>query len=118
MRDGAIEGYVKPLFKNVEVYESEQDKHKNIFRQAYEGIVGGAAKLLKNRRGEVATVTSLNGPLANPKANALQALRGVLRNAFTQAILPGFRNEIFQREPYKYRVAMKKEKDTDETISR
>ena len=120
VRNGAVEGYVKPLFKNVEVYESEQDKHKNIFRQAYEGLVGGAAKLLQNRRGQVATVTSLNGPLDDPKANALQALRGLLKNAFVKAILPGFRNEIFQREPYKFRAAMKKENDKgkDETVNR
>jgi hypothetical protein len=110
IRDGAVEGYVKPLFKGVEVYESEQDKHKNVFKKMYEGIVGGAAKMLENKHGEIATVTSLNGPLEDPNANSLQALRGLLRNAFVKAIMPGFRNQIFQKEPYKYRMAMKKEK--------
>jgi hypothetical protein len=120
IRDGAVKGYVKPLFKNVEVYESEQDKDKNVFRKAYEGLVGGAAKLLKNDRDEIATITSLDGPLENPKANSMQALQGLLRNAFVKAILPGFRNEIFHREPYKYRAAMKKEneKDQDQSVKR
>jgi hypothetical protein len=114
IRDGWVEGYIKPLFRDIEVLDSEQDKDKNVFKKIYEGIVGGIAKLLENQRGEVATVTSLNGPLENPKANAMQALSGLLKNAFVKSILPGFQNEIRRVEPYKYRVAMKKQKKARE----
>ena len=48
VRDGAVDAWVKPLFRNVEVLDSEQDKHKSIFRKMYEGIIGGVAKLLRN----------------------------------------------------------------------
>ena len=114
VRDGRVQGYVKPLFRDIEVYESDQDKHKNVFKKMYEGIVGGLAKMLENQRGEVATVTSLDGPLEDPKADAMQALGGLLRNAFAKAILPGFQNEIRRLEPYKYRVAIKKERKAKE----
>ena len=38
--------------------------------------------------------------------------------AFDESLASSFRNEIFPREPYKYRAATKKEKDKDETVSR
>lgn len=62
VREGAIDWYVKPLFRDVKVYDSEQDKNKNPLRKAYEGIIGGLTKILENRKGEVATVASLKGP--------------------------------------------------------
>jgi len=114
VRDGAIDGYVKPMFRNIEVLDSAQDKHKNVFRKMYEGVIGGAAKILENHKGEVATVTSLKGPAADPKADTWQALGGLLKNAFVKAILPGFRREIHRVEPVKYRAAMKREKKDTE----
>jgi hypothetical protein len=117
VRDGTIDGWVKPLFRDIDVYESEQDKHKNVFRKMYEGVVGGVAKVLQNRQGKVATVTSLKGPVEDPKANTVQVLGGLLRNAFVQAILPGFRQEIHRIEPVKYRAALKREKK-DEGVRR
>jgi hypothetical protein len=105
-----VDAWVKPLFRNVEVLDSEQDKHKSIFRKMYEGIIGGVAKLLRNDKGEVATVTRLQGPLDNPKANGMQALGGLLKNAFVKTILPGFHDEISRLNPIKYRAFTKKEK--------
>ena len=113
-KEGQLEGYVKPMFRNIEVLDSAQDKHKNVFRKMYEGVIGGAAKILENHKGEVATVTSLKGPAADPKADTWQALGGLLKNAFVKAILPGFRREIHRVEPVKYRAAMKREKKDTE----
>jgi hypothetical protein len=118
VRDGAIDGWVKPLFRDVEVLDSKQDKHENVFHKMYEGMVGGVAKILQNRQGKVATVTSLKGPVEDPKANTMQVLRGLLRNAFVQAILPGFRNEIHRIEPMKYRAALKRERKETATRGR
>jgi hypothetical protein len=109
VRDGRITGYVKPLFRGIKVYDSEQDKHKNVFRKMYEGIVGGIAKMLENRKGEVATVTNLDGSVDDPKANTLQVIGGLLKNAFVKAILPGFQREISRLAPLKYRKAKKEE---------
>lgn len=114
VRDGQIDGYVKPLFRDVNVYDSEQDKHKNLFRKAYEGVIGGVTKMLENRRGEVATVTSLKGPADNPNADTFEALGGLLRNAFVKAILPGFQHQLALRDPMRYRAIKKEQRKTEQ----
>ncbi len=104
VRDGRIRGYVKPLFRDVNVYDKEQDQGKNVFRKMYEGIVGGVARLLENRRRkEVATVTTLDGPVDDPKSSALQIIGNLVKNAFIKSILPGFQSEVRGIDPYKYR---------------
>lgn len=110
VRDGRIEGYVKPLFRDLKVYDSEQDKHENAFRKMWEAIVGGVAKILENRRGEVATVASLEGPVENPGSNALEVIGGLLRNAFVRAIRPGFQNELARVNPLRYHELKKQQK--------
>ena len=115
MRDGMINGYVKPLFHDVNVYDKEQDKGKNVFRKMYEGIVGGVAKILENKRSkDVATVTSLNGPVDDPKSSALQIVANLVKNAFIKSILPGFQAEVRGINPYRYRDLGKDQKDEQE----
>jgi hypothetical protein len=109
VRDGYVRGYVKPLFEGVDVYDHEQDKHKSVLRKMYEGIVGGVAKLLENDRGQVATVASLDGPVADPKADTMQIIGGLLKNAFVKAILPGFQDQLARLNPLKHRSDRKKE---------
>ena len=56
VRQGKIDGYVKPLFHDMDVYDHRQDRDKSLFRKLYEGLVGGISALLTNRpREEVAT---------------------------------------------------------------
>jgi hypothetical protein len=115
VRDGMISGYVKPLFHDINVYDKEQDKGKNVFRKMYEGIVGGVAKMLENRRRkEVATVTSLNGPVDDPKSSALQIVANLVKNAFIKSILPGFQAEVRGIDPYRYRDLGKDQKSEQE----
>jgi hypothetical protein len=92
---GAVAGYVKPLFRDVKVYDERQDEEKSLFRKLYEKLVGGVAHLLENPpRKEVATKANVAGPVENPKASTLQVLGNLLRNAFIKAILPGFEEEV------------------------
>lgn len=89
-----IDGYVKPLFSNLDVYDPVQDKDKSFPRKIYERVVEGVAKVLKNTpRKEVATVASLSGPVENVKANTVEVVVKLLQNAFFKAILPGFDRE-------------------------
>jgi hypothetical protein len=95
VRDGWIRGYVKPLFRDMDVYDPHQDREKPLLKRVYEGIVGGVSKLLENRpREEVATRADLSGKIENPNANAVQVLGRLIQNAFFQAILPGFDREL------------------------
>jgi hypothetical protein len=91
VKDGRVRGYVKPLFRDVEVFDPQEDKDDNFFRKLYEAIVGEIAKILENKpRDEVATIVDISGPLQNPDMSSWQVFANLLRNAFVQAILPGF----------------------------
>jgi hypothetical protein len=89
--DGAIAGYVKPFFKDMTVYDPRQDRDKTAFRKMYERVIGGVAKILKNRpREEVATKTAVSGRLDTPNVSVMEAIVKLVENAFFRAILPGF----------------------------
>ena len=98
VKNGRIEGYVKPLFHDLRLYRSEQDAGKSMGQKFKERAADLVAKVLRNRpRQEVATVAPIAGRLDNPKANTWEALRDLVRNAFDEAILPGFGREIVGR---------------------
>jgi hypothetical protein len=90
VRNGKLDGYVKPLFSDVDVYDSKQDAGKSPLHQVYEAAVGAASTVLTNRpRDEVATITDLSGPVERPNTSTWEVVVGLLRNAFVKAILPG-----------------------------
>ena len=94
VKNGTIHGYVKPLFKDVDVYDSEQDQDKALLQQLYEGVVGGTMTVLENRpRNEVATKGELSGPVNSPTMSTWQVLTKLIQNAFFKAILPGLERE-------------------------
>jgi hypothetical protein len=99
VKNGRVEGYVKPLFRDLTVYNPEQDEDKSFGQKVKEKAVDVVSKVLKNRpRDEVATVVPVSGPLENPKASTWETLIGLVRNAFIKAILPGFeRNRAVRR---------------------
>ena len=97
VRQGKIDGYVKPLFRDMDVYDRRQDREKGIFRKMYEGLVGGISSLLTNRpREEVATQVSVSGDIESPQTSTWETVVRLIQNAFFQAILPGFEKEVSQ----------------------
>jgi hypothetical protein len=95
VHNGAIGGYVKPMFSDLKVYDWSKDKHEPILHQAYEGTIGAASHLFKNSSTQqVATKVNLSGKLTSPDTSTWQAVVEVLQNAFVQAILPGFDREV------------------------
>lgn len=99
VKNGRVNGYVKPLFKDVKAYDPEQDRDKGFARRLYERVIGGVSKALKNQpRREVATVVDISGPLEQPQTSTLQAIVNLIRNAFIRAILPGFDRQVDTRK--------------------
>jgi hypothetical protein len=95
VQNSQVSGYIKPLFKDMKVYDARQDKEKSTFHKLYEGLVGGIAKLLENRpREEVATKTEIHGSLDNPQFDTWETVANLLKNAFIKALLPGFEKEV------------------------
>jgi len=96
VKDRMVTGYIKPFFKDMQVYDRRQDKEKGIFRKMYEMLVGGVAKLLENRpREQVATRADISGPLESPKTSTWQIVVHLVRNAFFRAILPTFEKQLY-----------------------
>ena len=98
VKNSRVGGYIKPLFKELKVYDARQDQEKSLFHKLYEGLVGGIAKLLENKpRKEVATQADIAGPIESPQASTWQTVVNVVKNAFFKAILPGFERAIRSR---------------------
>jgi hypothetical protein len=94
VHDGRIDGYVKPLFKDVKVYDPKQDQKKPALRKLYEKIVGGVSHILENHpREQVATVADISGPISDPNTSTWEIVVRLVSNAFVKAILPGFERE-------------------------
>jgi hypothetical protein len=94
-QNGRIDGYVKPMFVDAEIYDPAQDRDDGFFRRMWERIAEGLAKLLENkRRDQVATVADISGKVEDVRASNAQVVVNLIRNAFFQAILPGFRRDI------------------------
>ncbi len=97
VRQGKVDGYVKPLFRDMDVYDARQDREKNLFRKLYEGLVGGISALLTNApREEVATQTTVSGDIESPETSTWETVMRLVQNAFFKAILPGFEREVAQ----------------------
>jgi hypothetical protein len=95
VKNGRVQGYVKPLFKDLNVYDESQDDDKKLGAKLKEKAADLIAKIFKNRkRDEVATIGKLEGPLQNPQASTWEVLVNLVRNAFFEAILPGFEREL------------------------
>src|SRR4029077_5227927 len=91
IKDGDINGYVKPMFANLQVYNYQKDRNTGVLHQAKELVIGGASPLFKNSSTQqVATKVDLTGKLTSPGASTWQAIAQILHNAFIEAILPGF----------------------------
>lgn len=90
VKNGEIAGYFKPIFKNVQVYSRRQDAKKPIVHQLYEELIQGLQTALQNGHGEVSTKVDISGVVSEPETSTWQAILGLLRNAFIQAIGHGF----------------------------
>ena len=90
VHNDAIDGYVKVLFRDIDIYDKAQDKHKPVMNKVKEFVADGLADLLQNRgTEEVATKARVSGPLENPNTSIWEIIGKLVQNAFFKAILPG-----------------------------
>ena len=95
VKDQHIEGYLKPLFADLNVYDPKQDAKKSIFKKLYEKVVEEVGDLLENeKRDEVVTVARISGSTNSPNSSTWQIIGKLLENAFIEAIFPGFEGAI------------------------
>jgi hypothetical protein len=91
-RDGRIDGYVKPLFSDLDVVDLDRDaKEGNALQTFWELLIGSTGKLLENQRErQQGAEIPISGPIASPEADVWSTVGSVMRNAFVRALFPGF----------------------------
>ncbi|ACH37173.1 MAG: hypothetical protein ACD_55C00030G0001 [uncultured bacterium] len=95
VKNERVDGYIKPFFRDMKVYDRRQDKNKGFFKQVKEILIGGIAKILENKqRDQVATKADISGPLKNPQTSTWQIVVQLVRNAFFKAIVPTFERDV------------------------
>ena len=93
-RNGAFDGYVKPLIKDLDVLGRE-DKKDPLFRKVWEGIAGTVADVVSNQpKDQLATKVQMKGRLDKVDIGAWGAVLQTLRNAFIQALMPSIDKEV------------------------
>ena len=88
--EGNLTGYVKPLFRNMVIFDLGTDiKEDNPLQVFWQAIVGGTSAILTNyQRDQLGTLIPFTGTVKGPQIDFLSTVGNVLRNAFIRAYLP------------------------------
>ena len=87
--EGKYDGYVKVLFKNLDVFSWEKDHKKNILKLFWQAIVGLVSEGLKNQpHDQLATQIPISGNYNGSHVGIIPAVGSLLKNAFIRALLP------------------------------
>ncbi len=91
----AYAGYVKVLFKKLDVFEWKKERQKNILQIFWEAIVGAVTTVFRNQpHDELAAKIPISGVYTNSQVDLLSTIGSVLRNAFIRALLPKYDQKI------------------------
>ncbi len=102
VKDGKVEGYLKPLIKNLKIYDKQKDKEKSFGKRVEMHVLQFLGSVFKNRSTqEVATVIHISGSTGDPKASEWEAIRKLIGNGFSHAVLPGFLDKSKAVDPPK-----------------
>ena len=97
IKGNKVNGYIKPIFKDMRVYDRRSRQEKSLSHTLYVWMVGGISRLLENRtRNEVATKAAVSGTLESPGTSTWEIFINLLRNAFIKSILPGLDKALSQ----------------------
>ena len=91
VKNGHVDGYVKPLIKNLKIYDRQKDKEKPFGKRVEMHVLQFFASLFRNHSSRaVATVVRISGSTGGPKTNEWEVIRKLIGNGLSHAILPGF----------------------------
>ena len=86
-----VDGYIKPFFENLEVFDFEQDvkqeEEKGFFGKVWEALVGLGSEVIENQPKErVASRVPIEGNLENTDPDVSVAVWNIFKNAFVEVI--------------------------------
>jgi hypothetical protein len=106
-KEGQLDGYVKPLFRNLKVLSLKKDINEdNVLEFFWEALVGVGTSLLKNQsRDQFGTLIPFSGDTDKATTTDILATIGnVLRNAFVRAYLPKLQSGVAEGEGLHFRA--------------
>ncbi len=87
--NGQLDGYVKPLFKDLKIFSLKNDGDENFLKIAWEALAEAVTQIFRNQpKDQLATKTPVQGTIKYPETGILPTIGNVLRNAFFQAFTP------------------------------
>lgn len=88
-KDGHVEGYVKPLLRNLDIFTLKDNDHPlHLIEQA---AAAGTVQILKNHSAnQFATRIPISGDLDDPDLGILPLLVNILKNGFIRAFQPTY----------------------------
>lgn len=90
VKDHRITGTVKPMIRNLQVYEKVKDRNKSLVGKTWQLLVDATAYILRNRdRKEVATEFRISGVADNPEVSNFRVIAALIGNGFLHDIRPG-----------------------------
>lgn len=104
LKNGEMNGYIKPFIKNLKVLDVKKDikKKGGVIRVVKKAIVGLFAKVVTNHKTKkIATVIPIKGNINNPQTSGWSTFVGVLKNGFVRAFHESLTNEIKFQQPAK-----------------
>lgn len=89
-KEGRINGYVKPLFRNPKIFTLSEDiKDENVIEVFWQALVGAVTTVFKNwSRDQFGTLIPFTGDVTGTTTDILATIGNILRNAFVRAYLP------------------------------
>jgi hypothetical protein len=94
-REGHIEGYAKPLFRNLRVLSLKDVYADDPLQLLWETLVGIVGAVFQNQeRAQFGTRITLTGEIDNPQTDIMEIVGNVLRNAFVRAYLPRLEGRV------------------------
>jgi len=87
--DGRYDGYAKVFFDNLDVFDWEKERKKNILQIFWQAIVGTASTIFRNLpKDQLATKIPISGSYENASVGTWSAISTLLKNAFISALVP------------------------------
>lgn len=90
IKNGYLNGYVKPMFHNIKIPDSFKKKSP-VLKRVWEGIITFFGFVLKNKsKDSFATKVPVEGDLNDPKTDTWVLIKNIFRNGFVEP----FKNEV------------------------
>lgn len=101
MVDGKLQGYLKPLTRDMQIFEWNEGGKRTVTQFVLELLAEGGNKLLENKvKDQVATRIPLSGTVENIETGIWPTIIGVLRNGYVSALTNTFDNTLSVKEAW------------------